>query len=195
MKRRIDTQLAAQSEPCKEALYMISKASFVGGDGLDYVETAVALSAIKVAQEPYEDCISRAAAIDALKKISFSHWFEYGEYLSEDTREIKIISSSKALEVIEALPSAQPEQRWIPVSERLPEYGVAVLTYDGHCFCVEKRIPTIRDDEGEPITGDWWVSDDYDEYDSDYYPNLRDGACIAWMPLPKPYRAERRTDE
>lgn len=79
------------------------------------------------------------------------------------------------------------EPHWIPCSERLPGYGVSVLTYDGHCFCVEKRIPTIRDDKGEPLTGDWWVSDDYDEYDSDYYPNLRDGACIAWMPLPEPY--------
>ena len=81
--------------------------------------------------------------------------------------------------------ASQPQ--WIPCSERLPGYGVSVLTYDGHCFCVEKRIPTIRDDKGEPLTGDWWVSDDYDEYDSDYYPNLRDGACIAWMPLPEPY--------
>ena len=87
-------------------------------------------------------------------------------------------------------PTVEPEPHWIPCSERMPEYGVAVLTYDGHCFCVEKRIPTIRDDEGEPITGDWWVSDDYDEYDSDCYPNLRDGACIAWMPLPAPYRKE-----
>ena len=60
--------------------------------------------------------ISREAAIDALKKISFSHWFECGEYLSEDTREIEIINSNKALEAIEALPSAQPERkkgRWI----------------------------------------------------------------------------------
>ena len=55
------------------------------------------------------DLISRQAAIDGLKRISFSHWFECGEYLSEDTREIEIISSKKALEVIEALPSAQPE--------------------------------------------------------------------------------------
>ena len=79
------------------------------------------------------------------------------------------------------------EQGWIPVSEGLPEYGVAVLTYDGNCYSVEKRIPTIRDDNGEPISGEWWVSDDYDESNSEYYPNLRDGACIAWMPLPKPY--------
>ena len=57
-----------------------------------------------------QDIISRQAAIDELKRISFSHWFECGEYLSEDTKEIKIISSNKALESIEALPSAQPER-------------------------------------------------------------------------------------
>ena len=63
-----------------------------------------------------DDLISRQAALDELKRISFSHWFECGEYLSEDTREIEIISSSKALEVIEALPSVQPERKkgkWI----------------------------------------------------------------------------------
>lgn len=85
---------------------------------------------------------------------------------------------------------ADAEQRWIPVSERLPEYGVSVLTYDGICYCVEKRIQAIRGDNGEPIFGEWWVSDDYDESNSEYYPNLRDGACIAWKPLPEPYTAE-----
>lgn len=85
-------------------------------------------------------------------------------------------------------------RRWIPCSERLPEYGVPVLTYDGDCYCVEKRIPYICDDNGKHLISDWWVSDDYDVaysgYDSDYYPNLRDGACIAWMPLPDPPKGE-----
>ena len=85
---------------------------------------------------------------------------------------------------------AEAEPKWIPVSERFPEYGVAVLTYDGICYCVEKRIPAIRDKNGESIFGEWWVSDDYDESNSEYYPNLRDGACIAWMPLPETYKAE-----
>ena len=69
-------------------------------------------SAIEVlkAQGVAGDLISRQAAIDALKRISFSHRFEYGEYLSEDTREIEIINSNKALEAIEALPSVQPEK-------------------------------------------------------------------------------------
>lgn len=93
---------------------------------------------------------------------------------------------------IEDIPTAQPEPKWIPCSERLPEYYEPVLTWDGHCYFVEKRIPAIKADNGEPIRSDWWVSDDYDEFDSDYYPNLRDGACIAWMPLPEPYREENR---
>ena len=58
-----------------------------------------------------KDPIERQDVIDELKKISFSHWFECGEYLSEDTRGIEIINSNKALEVIEALPSAQPERK------------------------------------------------------------------------------------
>ena len=91
---------------------------------------------------------------------------------------------------IDSMPTIEPESKWIPVSERLPEYYEPVLTWDGHCYFVEKRIPTIKADNGEPIRSDWWVSDDYDEFDSDYYPNLRDGACIAWMPLPEPYREE-----
>ena len=63
-----------------------------------------------------DDLISRQAAIDELKKISFSYCFECGVYLSEDRREIEIISSSKALEAIEALPFVQREQKtgqWI----------------------------------------------------------------------------------
>lgn len=119
------------------------------------------------------DMIDRKAAIDVLNIANLHPG---------------IVSAMQSL--IADLPSA-PKQKWIPVSEMLPEYGVAVLTYDGYCFCVEKRIPTIKDDEGEPITGDWWVSDDYNEYESDYYPNLRDGACIAWMPLPEPYTEEQ----
>ena len=135
------------------------------------------------------DYISRQAAIDELRKAENHAFNLYYKGLI------------KAHKIIADLPSVQPDndcencvfapfkqfrQKWIHCSERLPEYGVAVLTYDGSCYYVEKRIPTIRGDNGEPISGDWWVSDDYDE-SYRYYPNLRDGACIAWMPLPEPY--------
>lgn len=116
---------------------------------------------------------------------------------------------NEALSCVNMLPSAEPDlseysdklwknayergkaeaQQWTLCSEMLPDYGVSVLTWDGLCYCVEKRIQYIRDEDGEPISSNWWVSDDYDER-SDYYPNLRDGACIAWMPLPEPARLE-----
>lgn len=90
---------------------------------------------------------------------------------------------------------ALEQTKWIPISERVPEYGEPVLTWDGNCYFVEKRIPCIRDENGEPICSDWWVSDDYDESESEYYPNLRDGACIAWMPLHSQWKGTDLEDD
>ena len=90
----------------------------------------------------------------------------------------------------EHMPTIDAEPQWIPCIERLPDYCEPVITWDGHCYSVEKRIPYIRDEHGKPIKAEWWVSDDYDEEETDYYPNLRDGAAIAWMPLPKPYEVD-----
>ena len=97
------------------------------------------------------DLISRQAAIDELKKISFSHWFECGEYLSEDTREIKIISSNKALETIEDLPSVQPDiiacgdcKHYIPHDKRCGywNHGVKPLMW---CSQAERRTDERMD--------------------------------------------------
>lgn len=121
---------------------------------------------------------------EVMKNAGIKRIDSYRDLLNE--LNITIINDRETIktqrELIERLKEQLP--RWIPCSERLPEYGVSVLTYDGNCYCVEKRIPYICDDHGEHLISDWWVSDDYDEADSDYYPNLRDGACIAWMPLP-----------
>jgi hypothetical protein len=70
---------------------------------------------------------------------------------------------------------ALESQRWIPVSERLPEEnGIYLATYDGE-IC----------GENEPFTGlaeyenGKWVDDE-----EDYQ------CVIAWMPLPEPYKEE-----
>ena len=34
----------------------------------------------------------------------------------------------------------------------------------------------------------WEFDEDYE--DAGYYPNLRDGAAVAWMPLPSAYQGE-----
>ena len=83
-------------------------------------------------------------------------------------------------EALDMAIEALEEQKWKVASKKLPEYHESVLTWDGVCYSVEKRIPYIYDDYGECIESDWWVSDDYDEEKSKYYPNLRDGTCIAW---------------
>lgn len=54
---------------------------------------------------------------------------------------------------------------WIPCSERLPEYGKEVLTYN-------------RDDEYE-------INHIIDEDDGEWFFN----GVVAWMPLPDPYNS------
>lgn len=65
------------------------------------------------------------------------------------------------------------QQRWIPVSERLPEVGQWVL-----CQCRAGIIDVLRltDD-------DCWYRKSNEIYMS--------GFVIAWMPLPEPYKGEQ----
>lgn len=56
------------------------------------------------------------------------------------------------------------EPHWIPVTERLPENGMAVLTYNRD---EEFEINHIIDDED----GEWFYN-----------------GAVAWMPLPEPYK-------
>ena len=138
------------------------------------------------------DLISRQAAIDALREIEFSHYMEFGEYIGEDTREVRLIRAEKAQDTIEQLPSAQPEQRWIPCSERLPEANGRYLVTRGlnACGSLWNRvyITNYSDLMGLKSERIWWDGNvgksDFERIDD----------VIAWMPLPEPY-AERRTDE
>lgn len=95
-------------------------------------------------------------------------------------------NSEEENEALDMAIKALEQTRWIPCSERLPEYGEKVLTYDGVTCWVEARIPFVLDEKCEELRAEWWVSDDVD-HEERYYPNLRDGAAIAWMPLPEPY--------
>lgn len=66
--------------------------------------------------------------------------------------------------IINDMPIIDP-QKWIPCSERLPEYGQPVLTYN------------LEDDEYE-------INHIIDEEDGEWFIHGVD----AWMPLPKPYK-------
>ena len=100
-------------------------------------------------------------------------------------------------------PSAQPEPRWIPCSERLPEdIRPVIVTWKNtdpasyYQYIVGKHFTGTACYKN----GKWyWYSSttedmlaEYGRYDSEEFDEAIE--CIAWMPLPEPY-AERRTDE
>lgn len=86
---------------------------------------------------------------------------------------------------IKGLPSAQPQPRWIPVTERLPEEGRDVL--------ITKESFKIRGYEQEVIKAkrsadprsgkiEWWSE----------FGTLTNKAVFAWMPMPEPYKEEEK---
>lgn len=84
---------------------------------------------------------------------------------------------------IEDLPpvTSQPNQRWIPVSERLPDKNDVYLVTMNVLGKPIRDIDRFRIDEG------WGI-----------YENNEDNKVIeviAWMPLPEPYKAERSSEE
>ena len=103
------------------------------------------------------DTISRQQAIDALKEKVFHNLSDefYG-----------------AMQVLDELPSVQPEQRWIPCSERLPEEGEVVLTQ-------AKFKDDVKMAVSSRIDYNYWTTW-----------GTRDINIIAWMPLPEPARLE-----
>ena len=102
-----------------------------------------------------DDLISRQAAIDAIERNAYRHTY-----------------IDQIVDIIKGLLSAQPEQRWIPCSERLPGKGMrAVLLYSN-----------------EKISGGVYMGDrvwdvDYNDTDLSVY-------IIAWMPRPEQYKGE-----
>ena len=81
-----------------------------------------------------------------------------------------------------SLPSAQPEQRWIPCSERLPEDKTYVLT----TIKVPNRIAHARSGRYE---GGFFYNDNGDCW------RATDIEVKAWMPLPEPFKPQESEDK
>lgn len=97
------------------------------------------------------------------------------EYKGKTLREwIEIISAAELgtnlAEVGTNLVSKQPEQRWIPCSERLPEEGEVVLTQ-------AKFKDDVKMAVSSRIDYNYWTTW-----------GTRDINIVAWMPLPEPYK-------
>lgn len=118
-----------------------------------------------------DDLISRQAAIDAVDDALKGVFVEHQDI---------------AEKIIDKLPSEQPEPKWIPVEDELPEKGKRVLV----------TIPLVN---GYPwVRTAWYGTPMFENKICFYESDSEWGDCeisgvTAWMPLPQPY--ERSEDE
>ena len=115
-----------------------------------------------------DDLISRQAAIDAVNKNRDSVFRDSVHY-------------EGAVYDISNLPSAQPELRWIPCSERLPEDEYVLISkkptkLSGSKWCVGIGI-RIADPRSREI-----------QWRDSGFGVIQDDKVLAWMPLPEPYK-------
>lgn len=106
---------------------------------------------------------------DKLKEYFFRPYSNEESYSNIDIRNI-----------IDEQPSAQPEQRWIPCSDRYPNMDERVLVYTvAHEYHVWDCMSNRADN--------YFWEDEAGLYHDKYEVDL-------WLPLPELYKAERRTD-
>lgn len=97
-----------------------------------------------------------------------------------DAVEKHACNTQRILDAISALPSAQPEQRWIPCSERMPEEnGQYLITVK---YEHEAGYDDIYAEHGDWSDGEW------DMFCFGHCGKVE--SIIAWMPLPDPFREE-----
>ena len=117
-----------------------------------------------------DDLISRQAAIEAIDR-----YYKDKRYITRSRTILSAICRDMK-STMDSLPSAQPEQRWIPCSERLPEDEQPILfsTTTG-------RVHQGRFHRDNSVNR-WYSSLDKMRA----YNNV----VNAWMPLPEPYKED-----
>lgn len=114
------------------------------------------------------DLIDRRKALDGLE-----YEMKYGAVIDR-------CGLDTAYDIIENLPSAEPERKWTPVTEALPEEDEEVLVtvrFDG----TKDVKPSVYVETASQISGKW-VS-----YSDEWKVSQNRHHVIAWMPLPEPW--------
>ena len=93
---------------------------------------------------------------------------------------------------IDEMPSAKPETRWIPCSERMPEEHEWLGTKKFGTTISDEVYVTFENDKGERFCKHMQFQNgelsSYDQLHMDTW--YKGSKPIAWMPLPEPWRGE-----
>ena len=114
------------------------------------------------------DTISRQMALKELENLNIASFYEENEHSREVYTEVKAM--------LNALPSAQ---QWIPTSERLPE-GICQVIVQTNGGAIHDVFYEGKNAYGHEV---WMMVDGGIYWDDE---------VVAWMPLPKPWKGERR---
>ena len=99
-------------------------------------------------------------------------WFEENYLYNKEYKE-SAEEHRQLAEWLKELKQLKEQERWIPVSERLPEKNIEILvTTEWGEVTIAKRF----------YNGDWFIREDASNANTD--------DIVAWMPLPQPYEAE-----
>ena len=99
----------------------------------------------------------------------------------DDVERLNDFTQNEAVKLLQKLNAEEKKHRWIPVEERLPEEDEYVLmSFENF------SLPIIERYEKDNDSGGAWYAGDDDGCDTC---SSQDLFMNAWLPLPKPYRA------
>ena len=121
-----------------------------------------------------DDAISRRAVLKLLSTIP-----------PEDA-----MTKAMLIQSVKQMDAAQPEPRWIPCGERLPEYEKEVLVTQH--FLSDKQLKKNAITESFYVEVASRMDDEWTSYSDEYNIKKHLHKVIAWMPLPEPYKGDEQ---
>lgn len=124
-------------------------------------------------------CVEEAPTVDAIP-------IEWIKQFIKKENNIDIIHKVGIVDMVEQWKlhpidfEISSEPQWIPVSERLPDFGVDVLV------CNDEGVQVTAKRTGWSTDPNCWAIN-YCGYDYDSWDFATNGDIVAWMELPKPY--------